>query len=79
MFNYLSINVKPSPSSSHLRLLINYLSYEALNEWGEFMFLDVSATAMLCCSEWRAYEIMALTAAELGADSFSAESIIIQT
>ena len=33
----------------------------------------------MLCSEWWAYEIMALMAAELGADSLSAESILIQT
>ena len=63
---------------SRVRRTLQRPSWEALNEWGEFVSLGVSATVMLC-SEWWAYEIMALMAAELGADSLSAESILIQT
>lgn len=63
---------------NRVRRTLQRPSREALQGWGEFVSLGISATVMLC-SEWWAYEIMALMAAELGADSLSAESILIQT
>jgi MATE family multidrug resistance protein len=54
------------------------LSMAAFDDWCEFLYLGSSATVMLC-SEWWAYEFLALFASLLGPDSLSAEVILIQT
>ena len=78
--SYLSILVQVALSYNHpaVQRTLQPLSWEACRNWGEFLNVGLSATVMLC-SEWWAYEVLAMFASQLGADSLSAESILIQT
>lgn len=59
------------------RTLVLY-DKEAWNKWGEFIRLGFPGTVMLC-SEWWAYEILAIFASMLGTAQVAAQTIILQT
>ena len=52
-------------------------STKCLEKWGQFLALAVPGMLMTC-SEWWAFEVLAIAAGILGADSLNAQSIALQ-
>lgn len=71
-------NVISSYSYDEVQLTIQKPSWDAFNEWLPFIKLGIPGTIMLC-SEWWAYEILAIFASILGTEEIEAQSIILQT